>query len=182
MDKKEFTLFAAALKTYYPREQLLPNNQAMELWYRQLQDIPYQIAEATLNQWVATNKWPPTIAEIRETAANIKHGEIPDWGDGWEQVLQAIRKFGSYRIPDAMESFDPITRQCVERLGFRNICMSENISVDRANFRMIYEQLAQRKQKEAQIPFSLKTAIAQIRTEAALPGGSMAGYIGKGED
>jgi hypothetical protein len=57
MTKQEFATFAMALKTYYPREQILPNQQAMELWYRELQDIPMQVAEATLRKWVSTNKW-----------------------------------------------------------------------------------------------------------------------------
>ena len=165
MDKKEFSTFAMALRTYYPKEQILPNQQAMELWFRQLQDIPYKVAEAALNKWVSTNKWSPSIAEIREMAASVKCGEIPDWGDGWEHVLLAIRKFGQYRIPEAMESFDPITKQCVERIGFRNICMSENIASDRANFRMIYEQLAERKKKDAQIPDKLKQIIGIIQNE-----------------
>lgn len=64
MNKKEFAAFAMALQTYFPREQLLPNKQAMELWYRQLKDIPLQIAEMALQKWVATNKWSPSISEI----------------------------------------------------------------------------------------------------------------------
>lgn len=163
MDKKEFSTFAMALRTYYPKENLLPNQPAMELWYRELQDIPYSVVEAGLRKWVATNKWSPSIAEIREMTATVQNGEIPDWGDGWEQVLTAIRKYGSYRIPEAMESFDSITRQCVERLGFKNICMSENISVDRANFRMIYEQIAERNKREQQIPLPLRQLIIGIQ-------------------
>lgn len=62
-----------------------------------------------------------------------------------------------------MESFDPITRQCVEQLGFKQICMSENISADRANFRMIYEQLAERRRQEAQTPEALKNLIGDIQ-------------------
>ena len=168
MDKKEFGTFAMALRTYYPKENILPNQQAMELWYRELQDIPYQVAEAGLRQWVSTNKWSPSISEIREMASEVQNGSIPDWGDGWEQVLVAIRKYGSYRIPEAMESFDPITRQCVERLGFRNICMSENIAADRANFRMIFEQLATRKQKEQQMALPLKQLIQGIQDREML--------------
>lgn len=163
MNKQEFSLFTMALKTYYPRENLLPNTQAMELWYQQLQDIPYRTAEAALNQWVATNKWSPSIADIRETAAGVASGEVLDWGEGWEQVLKAIRKYGLYRAEDAMESFDPITRKCVERLDFKQICMSENISADRANFRMIYEQLAERRRQEAQTPEALKNLIGDIQ-------------------
>ena len=152
MDKKEFAIFASALKTYYPKEGLLPTKEAMELWFRQLQDIDFMVAETALNKWVATNKWSPTIADIREASTELTQGAIPDWGEGWEQVLLAIRKYGSYHPKEALESMDDITRQAVERLGFRNICMSENIATERANFRMIYEQLAERKKKTAQIP------------------------------
>lgn len=168
MDKKEFATFAAAMKTYYPKENLLPNNQAMELWYRQLNDIPYEIAEATLNQWVAVNKWSPTIAEIRQQAAEIKVGAIPDWADGWEQVLKAIRLYGSYRPAEAMAMLDGITKQVVERIGFMNLCMTENISIERASFRDIYNQIANRRIKEAQTPIFTKSLIAEIRRREAL--------------
>lgn len=162
MNKQEFSLYAMAIRTYYPKENILPNTQAMELWYRELQDIPYNVAEASLRQWVSTNKWSPSIADIREAAATMQTGVTPDWGDGWEKVLAAIRKYGSYRIEEAMQSFDPITRKCVERLGFKNICMSENISSDRANFRMLYEQMQERKKKESQIALPLQKIIAEI--------------------
>jgi hypothetical protein len=48
MNKKEFAIFASALRTYYPKENLLPNEQAMQLWFNQLSDIPYKVAEVTL--------------------------------------------------------------------------------------------------------------------------------------
>lgn len=163
MEKKEFAVFASALKTYYPKENLLPNNQAMELWYQQLADIPYQVATVTLNKWVATNKWSPTIADIREMALSVTSPEEPDWGEGWREVELAIRKFGMYRIDEAMQSFSPITKKCVERLGFRNLCLSENGMADRANFRMVYEQLVQRKKADAQIPAKLSILIGTMQ-------------------
>lgn len=165
MDRQEFALFASALRTYYPRENILPNNQAMELWFRQLQDIPYNVAESALNAWVATNKWSPSVADIREITVDVCHGEAPDWSEAWDKVLMAVRKYGMYQIVEAMDSFDNITRQCVERLGFRNICMSENVAVDRANFRTIYENCVRQERKEAQIPFFLKEEIKAIQNE-----------------
>lgn len=167
MTKQEFATLAMAIRTYYPKEQILPNQQAMELWYRELQDIPADVAEAALRKWVATNKWSPSIAELRETAAEVRHGEIPDWGEGWEQVLTAIRRFGSYREREALDSLDPMTRTCVQRLGFRNICMSENISTDRANFRMMYESLAEREQTRQQMALPLQEVISRLRLEEA---------------
>ena len=169
MDKKEFGLLASAIRTYYPKEQILPNQQAMELWYRELQDIPYAVAEAGLRKWVATNKWSPTIADIREMTTTVQNGELPDWGEGWEQVITAIGKYGWYRANEAMETFDDLTRTCVERLGFKNLCMSENVNADRANFRMIYEQLASRKQKESVLPLGLMQEVERIRLEQQKP-------------
>ena len=159
MTKKEFATFAAALKTYYPKENLLPNSQAMELWFRQLEDIPYDLAEMALNKWVATNKWSPTIADIREQAASVVNGEKPLWSDGWEEVVRAIKNYGSYGQKEAMESMSEITRMAVRRMGYIDLCRSENPVADRANFRMIFEQIAEREQKQNQLPVSLKNLI-----------------------
>lgn len=165
MTKKEFSMFAMALKTYYPQENLLPNEQAMILWFNQLSDIPYNVAETALNKWVAVNKWSPRISEIRETAWNIIHSEVLPWGEAWEQVLRAVQKYGYYREREAMATFPELTRRAVKNLGFQNICLSENIATERANFRMIYEQLAERTQQTEVLPDTLKTAIGQLRQE-----------------
>lgn len=165
MNKKEFATFTMALKTYYPRENLLPNEQAMELWFSQLQDIPFEVAQAGLQKWVATNKWSPSIADIREMYASITQGELPDWGDAWDEVQRAIRYFGHYREDEAMESLSPLTKKVVRRMGFKNICISENPMNERANFRMIYESLAEKEKKNAQIPAQLKNLIEDIRKE-----------------
>lgn len=173
MDKKEFATFAMALKTYYPRENLLPNNQAMELWYKQLQDIPYDVAEASLNKWVATNKWSPSIAEIREMATSVTYGELPTWGDAWEEVMRAIRNYGSYRQREAIESMSDLTNKAVERVGgFISLCRSENIEVDRANFRMVYEQLAARSRTDRMLPDRLKMLIEGMHEMNLLEGGA----------
>ena len=164
MDKREFAILADAIRTYYPKENILPNKEAMALWYRELQDIPMPVAETALRKWVSTNKWSPSIAELREMAATVKNGEIPDWGEGWEQVCKAIRKYGSYEPRKALDSLDPITRQCVERLGFKNLCMSENPTADRANFRQCYEVIAKREQTRQQIALPLLETISQIQT------------------
>lgn len=163
MTRDEFKSFAMALKTYYPREQLLPNLQAMELWYQELSDIPNDVAIAALRKYVSTNKFSPTIADIREMAATVMYGEKPQWADGWNQLEKAIRKYGSYNVHAAMESMDDITRETVKRLGYRNLCLSTNQMADRANFRTVFEQLVDRRQKEQQMPFSLSQLIEGIQ-------------------
>lgn len=168
MSEKEFGIFAMALKTYFPKDNLFPNKQSVDLWYRILNDIDYKTAELFLQKWVATNKWPPTIADIREGCADITHGEMQDWGKAWEQVEKAIRYFGMYREDEAYASMDEITEEVTRRLGFKEICMSENIQVDRANFRMIYEQVIQRKKTDRQVKPDVQKLIAQVSQKLML--------------
>ena len=150
----------SALRTYYPKEKILPNEQAINLWLKQLEDIPYNVAEVALNKWVAVNKWSPSIADIRQTAAELTEETPREWGDAWQEVLRAISKYGSYREDEALESLDDTTRTVVKRLGFRNLCFSEDIQVDRANFRMIYERQQERDKQDAQLPPRLKALIS----------------------
>lgn len=170
MDKREFASIAMALRTYYPRENLLPNDQAAALWFEQLQDLDYKVAEAALKKWVATNKWSPSIAELREAATEVRNGKTPDWGEAWESVRRAIRRFGSYNPKEAMDSLDDLTREAVKRIGFVDLCMSENPTAERANFRMVYETLARRRKEDAQIPAPLLQLINSIQNNNRLEG------------
>lgn len=171
MDKQEFGFFSAALRTYYSKENLLPNEQAVTLWFRQLQDIPYPVACAVLDKWVATNKWSPSIADIRDQVAEIENGgPAPDWGEGWEQAISAIHRYGSYCELEALASLPPLVRETVRRIGYRNLCLSENQVADRANFRQIYETLSQRETEMRRIPLSTRERIASLTSGfAALP-------------
>lgn len=163
MNKQEFGKITLALSSYYPTATIVPTKEAFELWYNQLKDIPYEIAELSVNKWVATNKWPPTIADIREMAVGISIGEKKDWSEAWEEVQDAIRKFGFYEASKALESLSPLTKETVNKIGFTAICQSENPTADRANFRMIYESLAQREKMKNQIPLQLRELISNIK-------------------
>lgn len=163
MTENEFMTWSKALRTYYPRENLLPNREAMELWFRQLQDIPYNVASASLNKWVTQNKWSPSIADVREMSRTVQGEELSDFGEAWEETLRAISRYGYMRQAEALESLPKLTRQTVERMGYKELCMSENQTSDRANFRMIYEQLAEREKKEQVMPEMLKNQIGQIK-------------------
>lgn len=163
MTKKEFAQIVMALRTYYPREKLIPNDQAAELWFYQLQDLDHKTTEAALNAWVATQKWSPSIAELRAETMKISKGETLDWSEAWEQVRQAVRLYGYSNPQEAMASMDELTREAVRRIGWQQICHSETPDVIRANFRMIYEVLAKRQEKNTQLPPQLKKQMESLR-------------------
>ena len=179
MTKQEFAIWAAALKTYYPRENILQNQQAMELWFRQLQDIPYRLAEAVLDKWVSCNKWSPSIADIREQAAAITQGDPVDWSEAWSDVMELVGEYGTYGVVEAIEKMDTVTAECVRRLGWRSICLTDKPEVARANFRKLYEQIIERKKKDAQMPLMLKEKISKMILEERKDDRKQIGEIGE---
>lgn len=165
MTKAEFMLIASAIRTLWPRETVLPNERALDLWFINLQDLPYAAAEYAVNRWACTSHWAPTIADIRAAVADAAE-DIPDWSDGWEAVLAAVHRFGIYREAEALAALPDIARDAARRLGWQTICLSENISVERANFRQIYEAIATRRKETARLPEFVTTAAARIRAGA----------------
>ena len=163
MTKDEFRVLAKGLKAVYTQPNFLPDAEAIQIWYELLKDLDYATANIAIQKHMVSSKYPPTIADIREQATEVSYGQAPLWSDGWEQVLRAMRLYGSYRLQEALDSMDDLTRKAVERLGFKELCMSENIAVDRANFRMVFEQLANREYETKKFPLSLQNSIEDIQ-------------------
>ena len=171
MNKNEFAAIAAALQTYYPRFNLLPNREAMALWFQELSDIPAETLTAALRKWVSTEQWPPTIADLRGLCTSLTQGEVPDWGEAWAEVTKAVRRYGWARPDEALASLSPAIRTAASRIGWMQICESENPEALRAQFRQIYEHTARTETESRQLPTALQKTIAMIgRTMPALEG------------
>lgn len=171
MDKAEFAKFALTLKTFYPRDNLLPNDTAVELWFRMLNDIPYSLAIVFLQKWVSTEKWSPSIADIRSGVTNMAKGEIKDWTEAWAEVRRAIGRYGMHREFEAMKSLSPLARQTVEWLGWKSLCCApENDASYRANFRDTYTNLANREKETHQLSDNLRLQISETAQGLLLEG------------
>lgn len=144
VSKQEFVTLVLAMQAMYGTE-FIGTEEAMDVWFALLHDLDYQILSKALQKHMLTNKFKPTVAELREIYADLIYPVISDWSEGWEKVSRAIGHYGMYRTEEAMESFDEVTREAVKRLGFQNICLSENIVADRARFAEIYQAIQQRK-------------------------------------
>ena len=144
MSKQEFATLVLAMQAMYG-DEFIGTEEAMDVWFALLYDLDYKILSKALQKHMLTNKFKPTVAELREIYAGLICPVISDWSEGWEQVSKAIGHYGMYRTEEAMESFDEVTREAVKRLGFQNICLSENIIADRARFAEIYQAIQQRK-------------------------------------
>ena len=122
----------------------------LQFYVMMLSDIPPQILEVAVKKLIMTNKFLPSIAEIRETAYGIKGTisgtAVPDESEAWGEVVKAIRSVGYYRKPKF--SHEAITTT-VNNIGWQDICMTtiEGMNTLRAQFRRAY-QLAAERQKD----------------------------------
>lgn len=156
MTANEFATISMALKAAYPASNLMPDKQSKEVWYTMLSDLDYTVCMTAIKDIMSNNKYAPSISEIREKCTAMTSEPIKDYGEAWESVLRAIRLYGWPQELKALDSMDEITRKCVKRIGFINICKSEYITADRANFRMIYETEAKRIKADNQLPTQIK--------------------------
>jgi len=146
MTTKEFALIAAAIKTYFPRDNILPTERAMELWYEELKDLPYDIANTAVRMHVATNKFPPSIADIRENAAKLspkmREGELNEM-EARQMVLKAMRN-SIYHAEEEFAKLPPTVQNAVVSTGqLREWAMAEDVdgtwmNVKQSNFMRTY--------------------------------------------
>lgn len=158
---QEFIVLTTSLKETYQRDKFLQTKEGLEIWYGFLKDIDYNILSMSIQKYICNNKFAPTIADLRELAVEIVT-DNKEWGDGWQSVLDNIRKYGYYQEKLALDHMDEVTRKVVKNLGWQNICMSENQMTDRANFRDLYNAYAKRKKEDAKLPQSVRIQIENV--------------------
>lgn len=114
MTAREFGKFADAIKTYFPRDNILPTEKAIQLWYEELKDIPYPLAHMALRKYVSTNKFAPTIADIREQVAELNKQSEDDLNEtaAWSLVLKAIRR-STYYSEEEFRKLPPVVQRAV---------------------------------------------------------------------
>ena len=81
MTPQEFDVIRAAIKSAYPTFNIMPDRYSIQLWYRMLGDIDFKICETALQELIATQTYPPQIAEIRAKCADYTSPQIKDSGE-----------------------------------------------------------------------------------------------------
>ena len=145
MTAKEFGFLADAIKTYFPRDNVLPTENAMRLWYEELKDIPYQAAYIALRKYVSINKFAPTIADIREQASELKTKNEEELNEtaAWALVLKAMRR-AAYYAEEEFEKLPVVVKRAVFSPGqLREWAILEDIdgktmTVIQANFQRTF--------------------------------------------
>lgn len=121
----------------------------LAVYVRTLADLDPQILDAAAADCISRLKFFPTVAEIREAAAQVASLRFgpPSPGEAWAEVVSAIREVGSWGSPSWSH---PRIGEAVRQVGgWRNLCLSENQAADRARFLEIYAEASRREAYDA---------------------------------
>lgn len=161
MTVDEFGQLAAAIKTYFPRDNMLPTNKAMDLWFDMLQDLTYESAYAALKKHVASSRFPPTIADIREGATDFTVPNELNEMEAWSLVYKAICN-STYNSVSEFEKLPPLVQKAVGLPdSLREWAMTENLNLEvvMSNFQRAYKAELHRHEELQKMPQNIRNLI-----------------------
>jgi hypothetical protein len=85
--------------------------------------------------------------------------------EAWEDVIKAVKRFGSYRMDEAFKTLEERTKRAVRVIGWQQICASEAIGIERANFIKFYDSYNMDAKDAYIFPKALTDKIGQIMAE-----------------
>lgn len=161
MTVDEFGQLAAAIKTFFPKDNMLPTNKAMDLWFDMLKDLPYESAYAALKKHVSSSRFPPTIADIREWAVDFTVPDELNEMEAWSLVYKAICN-STYNSVSEFEKLPPLVQKAVGLPGsLREWAMTENLNheVVMSNFQRAYKAELKRHEELQKMPQNVRDLI-----------------------
>lgn len=165
MTFKEFGKLADAIKTYFPRDNMLPTDTAMELWYDMLKDMDYQSAYIGLKNHVATSKFAPTIADIRNGAVISQPQELNEM-EAWSLVSKAIQS-SIYYSTEEFAKLPPLVQKAVGLPSqLRTWALDENYNeqVAMSSFQRAYKAELHRHEELQKMPQSVRSLIEKANS------------------
>lgn len=126
------------------------------IWSRVLEDVPYEIAEQALMRVLARVKYFPTAAELREAVLEMTSEELPTAWEAWAEVRRTVQKYGFYEPQAAQSDLNPLVWKAVSVIGWREICLTDEPEIVRAQFVRVYDTLLRRERDERSLPMALR--------------------------
>lgn len=121
MDKEKFLKIITYMGIMYDKKF---TKEQIEIWYSFLKDYSEEQLNNAVKILINTNKTLPTVTHIKEQIAKTQLSNIPTAEDEWQEVIDVVHRFGSYKEQEALESLKPYTAKIVGYIGYYRICTS----------------------------------------------------------
>lgn len=112
MEREQFKTLVKGMKSVYSDPKFIADKDAFNVWYSLLQDLDYDIASQAVQKYMMSNRFPPTIADIREGATDFTIPQGINEMEAWSLVSKAIRNSG-YNSAEEFAKLPPIVQKAV---------------------------------------------------------------------
>lgn len=139
----------------------MPQEQA-ESYLILLQDIPFEILRAACIRSVQqmNANFVPAVGLIREIAAELQYGPMPQAATEWQRVMKACSAFGFIGQRKAAAELGELTWAIVSEMGWQSICQTEQPDITRAQFVKLFDQRSATHAIQRRISREFRTGIA----------------------
>lgn len=178
MNKADAARLVAIVVTAYPNYDKFRDEQAVtatvNLWASMFSTDDGRIVALALNKHIATSKWPPSVAELREIMLEIQRPDLIPPDKAWAAVSDLLHTVGEYNHGDLQHQLPPLVARAVETIGWGNLwemhrsyCVGGKPGMDRVAFVQQYGPMYEREKQRAMTPEGITAQID--RASAALP-------------
>lgn len=165
MTRDEFSILVKAMKAVYSDPKFIADKDAFNVWYELLKDIPYEICQAAIHKYLSINRFPPTIADLRQMSMEIVTPEQMNEGEAWSLVYKAISN-SSY---NAKEEFEKLPIECQRAVGnpallreWGSLEKDEVNTVIQSNFMRSYKTECKRTVERNQLSLETREIIQRL--------------------
>lgn len=151
MNKTSFLKIMKILSSAYNRDF---TEDDLTIWYSQFKTENEKVMAQAVKNIIRTSRYMPSIADILNEIRKIQIPDLTlDYEEEFENVRKAIRKYGSYRTKELMDSLKPKTAETVRRIGLQRICEceQEKLKFIKNEFQDIFESLQDYEKQESLI-------------------------------
>jgi len=178
LTKADAAKLVAIVVTAYPNYDKFRDEAAVtatvSLWASMFQSDDGRIVALALNKHIATNKWPPSVAEIRELMLELVRPDLIEPDRAWLAVSDLLYTTGENNHGDLHLQLPPLAARAVEAIGYYNLYEMHRScyrggkpGMDRVAFMDIYKPMYEREKQRAMTPEGLTSQIDAVA--AAIP-------------
>jgi len=138
----------------------------VSVWKTMFKDDDAQLVMASIQKHIAVNKWPPSIAEIREQMVSITRPDIIPPDIAWSMVSDVMSVKGEYCHFDLYRVLPEMIARVVETIGWsklydlhRGSVRGNKDGMDRVAFMELYKPAYEREREKAMLPQMLSNEI-----------------------
>jgi len=144
VNKHETAEVLGYLAAAFPHAKV--TKQTAIVFHDVLSALPASDVMVAAKELVRECEFFPSPAQILNAVGRLSGTTSPSSGMAWQEVLRQVGEKGRMGVPEFSHA---TTEAVVKAIGWRDICMSENVDVLRSNFLRMYDGMAKSLDREA---------------------------------